>query len=218
MRFIITFLLAAFAHIALAQESDSVIIERDTVVLRADGSVATGPTPIETYAARYNPRKAMLYAAVFPGAGQFYNRKYWKMPLVYGGFYGIGWLMNVNQKYYIKYKGELFNLLNEPKVPVVNSEGFTALGNKVVGSEIVSPSGLRQEQLRNAVNRFRRDRDFMVFMTFLFYMMQMVDAHVDAHLKEFDVNPQLQVSLEPSMRNDPMTGRTSGFALTMRFK
>lgn len=214
MRFAIVLFLLATAHVVLAQqEADSVIIERDTIRAESEGTI-----PIETYAARYDPRKAMLYAAVFPGAGQVYNKKYWKLPLVYGGFFGFGYAINANQKFYLQYKDQLFNLLNEPASPKVNAEGYTALGNRVVGSDIVSPSGLRVDQLRNAVNRFRRDRDFSVLMTFIFYMMQMVDAHVDAHLKEFDVNPQLQVSLEPSLRNDALTGKTGGVALTLKFR
>lgn len=214
MRFVVIVMLLSFSHVVVAQtEGDTVIIERDTIRGEIEGI-----TPLETYAARYNPRKAMLYAAVFPGAGQVYNRKYWKLPLVYGGLIGIGYGINANQTFYIKYKNQLLNLLNEPTSPKVNSEGFTELGNKVVGSDIVSPSGLKADQLRKAVDRFRRDRDFTVLLGFIFYMMQMVDAHVDAHLKEFDVNPQLQVSLEPSLRNDPLAGRTGGVALTLKFK
>ena len=71
--------------------------------------------------------------------------------------------------------------------------GLTALGNRVVGGEVGLPVGtsgiLRVDVVRNAVNRYRRDRDFSVIMCFIFYMMQMVDAHVDAHLKEFDLIP-----------------------------
>jgi hypothetical protein len=214
MRFVVILMLLGCSHFVFAQsEVDTVIIERDTILAENQGV-----TPIETYAARYNPRKAMLYAAVFPGAGQVYNRKYWKLPLVYGGFVGLGYGISANQTFYTRYKGQLLNLLNEPASPRVNQEGFTELGNKVVGSEIVSPSGLKVDQLRRAVDRFRRDRDFSVVLTFIFYMMQMVDAHVDAHLKEFDVNPQLQVSLEPALRNDPLTGKTGGVALTLKFK
>lgn len=153
---------------------------------------------IESYAKRFDPRKALLYAAVFPGAGQAYNKKYWKMPLVYGGFATTIFLIGLYQGEYIKYKSELFSILNEP--------GTTK-----------SPSGYTEDQLRSLINRNRRERDFYTALTGLWYVLQMVDAHVDAHLKEFDLNPQLQVRLEPSLSNDPYTGRSTGVSLKFIF-
>lgn len=190
----------------------------DSVAIVKNGKVMT----IESYAARYDPRKAMLFAAVVPGLGQIYNKKYWKLPLVYGGFGGIGYAIWWNQDRYLFYRRGLFNLLNEPANPTVDPEtGLTPLGNKVVGGVAVMPVGetatLREEVVRNAVNRFRRDRDFAVIMCFIFYMMQMVDAHVDAHLKEFDLNPELKVSIEPVMKQNAFTGRSAGFGITVKF-
>jgi hypothetical protein len=190
----------------------------DSVVISKDGKVTT----IESYAARYNPRKAMLFAAVVPGLGQVYNKKYWKVPLVYAGFAGIGYGIKFNQDLYLIYRKGLFSLLNEPPNPVVDPEtGLTALGNKVIGGEAVMPRGegatLKRDVVRNAVNRYRRDRDFAVIACFIFYMMQMVDAHVDAHLKEFDLNPQLKVSIEPAMNQNAFTGRSAGVGLTLKF-
>jgi hypothetical protein len=191
--------------------------EMDSIVITKDGKVQT----IESYAARYNPRRAMLYSAAFPGLGQIYNRKYWKLPLVYGGFGGIGYAIWWNQKAYIFYRNGLFNLLNEPPNPVVDPEtGLTALGNRVVNGEVAMPVGnlsAREEIVRNQINNFRRDRDFSVIMCFIFYMLQMVDAHVDAHLKEFDLNPQLKVSLEPAINQNAYTGRSAGFGITIKF-
>lgn len=190
----------------------------DSVIISKNGKVMT----IESYAARYNPRKAMLFAAVVPGLGQIYNKKYWKLPIVYGGFAGIGYGIWWNQGRYLFYRRGLFNLLNEPPNPPVDPEtGLTALGNKVVGGEPVMPITdvitLREEIVRNQVNRFRRDRDYAVILCFIFYMMQMVDAHVDAHLKEFDLNPQLKVSIEPAINQNVFTGRSAGFGITLKF-
>jgi hypothetical protein len=190
----------------------------DSVIVSKNGKVMT----IESYAARYNPRKAMLFAAVVPGLGQIYNKKYWKLPLVYGGFAGIAYGISWNQDRYLTYRRGLFNLLNEPDNPVVDPEtGLTPLGNKVVAGVPVMPIGetitLKEDAVRNAVNRFRRDRDYLVIVCFIFYMMQMVDAHVDAHLKEFDLNPQLKVSLEPTINQNFYTGRSAGFGVTLKF-
>ena len=153
---------------------------------------------IESYAKRFDPRKALLYAAVFPGAGQAYNKKYWKLPLVYGGFAATIYVISFYQGEYNKYKSELFSILNEP-------------------GKTTSPSGYTEDQLRSAINTNRRQRDFFTALMGLWYVLQMVDAHVDAHLKEFDLNPQLQVRLEPSMSRDPYTGRSTGLSLKLRF-
>ncbi len=153
---------------------------------------------IESYAKRFDPRKALLYAAVFPGAGQAYNKKYWKLPIVYGGFGTTIFLISLYQGDYNRYKSELFSILNEP-------------------GKTKSPSGFTEEQLRSLVNRNRRERDFYTALTGFWYVLQMVDAHVDAHLKEFDLNPQLKVRLEPSMTNDQLMGRSTGVSLKLRF-
>jgi hypothetical protein len=152
---------------------------------------------IKSYAKRYNPRKALLYAAILPGLGQAYNKKYWKIPLVYGGFYALGLVLDFNQKWYTTYKKELFYILenNAPK----------------------SPMNLTQEQLRPAIDKHRRDRDFFIILMGGMYILQMIDAHVDAHLKEFDLNPQLQVRVRPTMENDMMFGRSTGVSLTIKF-
>lgn len=166
----------------------------DTVV-RDNRPVET----IESYAKRYDPRKALFYSAVVPGMGQAYNKKYWKMPLVYGGF---GFLIYVDAFYqseYLRYREDLFAIINDP-----NSGG-------------VSPDGLTEDQLRTLVNQARRERDFFIIITGFWYLLQMVDAHIDAHLKEFDVNPKLQVKIEPMMENSLQLGRSTGVALKLRF-
>jgi hypothetical protein len=176
---------------------DSLIVDRDTVVVGEPDTVA-----IRSYAKRYSPRKAILYGAVLPGLGQVYNKKYWKLPLVYGGFYFIGFYADKYNDLYIEYKGYLFHNLENGK-----------RGENDENTEI----GLTTGQLRTIVDKARRERDFMIILLGGMYLLQMVDAHVDAHLKEFDLNPQLQVSIEPSFQNDAWTGRTTGVAIVFKF-
>lgn len=152
---------------------------------------------LKSYATRYDPRKALMYAAILPGLGQVYNKKYWKLPLVYGGFIGFGYGINFYQKAYTKYKSELFYILE-------------------TGAS-KSASGYTEGQLRLGVDRARRERDFMIILMAGMYLLQMVDAHVDAHLKEFDLNPNLHVRLQPIMETDMLTGRSTGFSIKFRF-
>jgi hypothetical protein len=169
---------------------DSLVVEsRDTVLLKS-------------YATRYNPRRALLLAAVVPGLGQIYNKKYWKLPLVYGGMYATGYAINYYNDLYREYKFVL----------------YTALENNVGENEIDTDLGMQTtvSGYRNAVDKAQRERDFMIVIMGLVYALQIIDAHVDSHLKEFDLNPRLQVRLEPMMEQDALTGRQTGFSLVMR--
>lgn len=168
--------------------SDSVglIKEGDTVV-------------IESYAKRFSPRKALLYSAVFPGLGQAYNKKYWKIPIAYGGGFGIYLVLDYYQKQYKDYKSQLFEILEKQTLRSLNGEGYT------------------EEQLRPAINKARRQRDFWVIMMGAMYILQIIDAHVDAHLKEFDVNPNLQVRFQPFLEDNALVGSQKGVSLSIRF-
>jgi hypothetical protein len=152
---------------------------------------------IQSYAKRFNPTRASLFAAVLPGLGQVYNKKYWKLPLVYGGFAAIGYGLNFYQDLYKDYKRQLFYILENDADQ--------------------SPEGYTEDQLRPAIEQARHERDFMIILMAGMYILQIVDAHVDAHLKEFDVNPNLQVRMQPMMRSDFMIGRQAGFSVTLRF-
>jgi hypothetical protein len=171
-------------------ETDSLIAEsRDTVLLKS-------------YATRYSPRKALLYAAILPGLGQIYNKKYWKLPLVYGGLIATGYYINLFSDKYNTSKVQLFyNLDHDP-----NNENY------------VNPeSGYTTSYLRSAVDFYRRQRDFMIILMGATYLLQIIDAHVDAHLKEFDLNPNLKVSIEPTIEQNSLLGRQTGIALVFRF-
>jgi len=197
-RILVILVLSSIATLSCAQQTeevagDSILQNRDSIMISKSGKVIT----VASYAKRYQPRKALLYAAVLPGAGQVYNNKYWKLPFVYAGFGLITYGVIYYNDAYNKYKNELFTLL-ETQAPK-------------------SASQLTEEQLRTIVDEARRQRDMFIILDAFMYIMQLVDAHVDAHLKEFDLNPQLKVSLQPSVQQNGLTGRTSGFSLTFKF-
>ncbi|MFZ1807957.1 MAG: DUF5683 domain-containing protein [Cyclobacteriaceae bacterium] len=190
--FIILLILISFLGFGQSAQDTIISIPADTLRLERGKKVIT----LETYAARFNPRKALLYSAIFPGSGQIYNKKYWKVPLVYGGFAAGVFFISFNQDRYLTFKGQLFNLLDDGTV---------------------SPEGFNETQLRKIVDDSKRERDFFTILTGFWYILQLVDAHVDAHLKEFDLNPQLQVKLEPMIDNNPLNGQSAGLALKFKF-
>jgi hypothetical protein len=141
-------------------------------------------------------------AAVVPGLGQIYNKKYWKLPLVYGGFFAIGYGFNNYNNFYQEYKKELFyNLEN----------GFDQDNESRPGSNITTGT------YRTAVDFYRNKRDLMAMLMVGMYLLQIIDAHVDAHLKEFDLNPNLQVSIQPSFNQSELLGRQAGASLVFKF-
>ena len=158
---------------------------------------------IDTYSQRFNPRKAMLYAAVLPGLGQVYNKKYWKVPLVYGGFWALIAVVDNYSKQGVRARNDLFDLLG----------GKTSMTNRTLSPALE----LTEAQLRTLIDQAQRQRDYFLIFTGFLYLLQMVDAHVDAHLKEFDLNPKLKVRIEPHMENSYYTGTSTGIAIKLRF-
>lgn len=197
-KYVLTWLVISVAVRILAQDvapenpSDSLLTEshaQDTIL-------------IKSYAARYDPRKALMYAAIVPGLGQIYNKKYWKLPLVYGGFFALGYAINFYQEGYIKYKEKLFFNLDN---------GYTQDNESYPGDYYTTGN------YRKVVDQYKRQRDFMIICMAGMYLLQMVDAHVDAHLKEFDLNPNLQLSVYPTVEQNSLIGRQSGVSLVLKF-
>lgn len=191
------FLVLLMVGAAVKAQDDVTEIREDSLIIQSKDTVL-----LKTYSARYDPRKALLYAAIVPGLGQIYNKKYWKLPLVYGGFISIGYGINFYQEGYIKYKKELF----------YNIENGYDEDTDIRPSDVYSTGNYRK-----IVDQYKRERDFMIILMGGMYLLQMVDAHVDAHLKEFDLNPNLQVSIEPMMEQNSLIGRQSGVSLIIKF-
>jgi hypothetical protein len=199
MKNVVLVCFAAFLAVSVKGQDPKVQITRDTIILNEPDSVLS-----KTYASRYNPRKALLYAAVIPGLGQVYNKKYWKLPLVYGGFYGVANRIEFYNRRYAMLKGHLYYNLE-------HNLGHDSGKNPEIG--------LTTSQLRRLVDNDRRDRDLWVILMGAMYVLQMIDAHVDSHLKEFDLNPDLKtkVSIEPTISQDAVLGRQTGVSLIFRF-
>lgn len=191
MKFRVLFVMVILTSPLWAQEDSIRMVQPDKTTDLSDTVL------IQSYARRFNPARASLFAAVLPGLGQVYNKKYWKLPLVYGGFAAIGYGLNFYQDLYKDYKRQLFYILENDAAESL--EGYT------------------EDQLRPAIEQARHERDFMIILMAGMYILQIIDAHVDAHLKEFDVNPNLQVRMRPMLRSDFLAGRQAGFSVTLRF-
>jgi hypothetical protein len=200
LKVIIPFLLLCSISVFGQNGSDSTVIDtlsyRDVPIYTESGK-EVNIEEIETYADKFIPRKASLYAAILPGSGQIYNKKYWKLPIVYGGFIALGVAADFYNKRYTLYRSELFNLLQDKNYRTIN--------------------GVSEDQLRSAVNSSRRDRDYYMILTGLFYLIQILDAHIDAHLKEFDLNPELKVVIDPMFEQPDFAKYNAGISIKFKF-
>jgi len=140
----------------------------------------------------HSPRRATIYSAVLPGLGQIYNRKYWKVPLIYGGFVTFGYFINFNNDQYITYKQAYSDIIDND--PTTNS--FKDLK---VNPIFFEPDKISQltERLRIAKDGSRRNRDLVVISTAVFYALNIIDASVDAHFFNFDISDDLTINWVP---------------------
>lgn len=140
-----------------------------------------------------DPTRAVWYSALFPGLGQIYNRKYWKLPIVYGGFAATFYAYNWNSQFLKDYSQAYLDIMdNDP-----NTKSY---------EDIVPPSMLNsynQDQLKNILKRqkdmFRRNRDLSIISMLGVYLLSVLDAYVDAQLFDFDINPDISMRVEPTI-------------------
>ena len=146
-----------------------------------------------------SPSKAAFYSAIFPGMGQVYNKKYWKTPIVWGAMgTSIYYYLNNNKefkRYRTAYKLRKNNLIDE----------FT-----VDGVEIIS-----EETLERAQDQLRENRDMSLLTTVILYVLQIVEASVNAHLLQFNTDDNL--SFKPTFINDPIYVEASKVGLTIKY-
>jgi len=143
-------------------------------------------------AVEHSPRKATIYSAVMPGLGQIYNRKYWKIPLVYGGFATLGYFINFNNDVYTTYKRAYSD--------IIDNDRFTnSFLNLKVNPYLLLPENSAEftTALRMQKDYWRRNRDLVVIGTVVFYALNIIDASVDAHFFGFDISDDLTINWIP---------------------
>ncbi|MCD4745428.1 MAG: hypothetical protein K8R58_03930 [Bacteroidales bacterium] len=152
----------------------------------------------------HSPHKATIYSLVLPGLGQAYNKKYWKIPVIYAGFGTLIYFITKNNKEYKLYR-DAYNhkLISGDTLPPVNDY----------------ESKYDTDALQGAKDYYRRNLDLTYILTGLWYLINVFDATVDAHLFDWDVSNDLSLKLEPLI--NPITYNfkpTTGIKLTLNFK
>lgn len=144
-----------------------------------------------------DPTKAVWMSALFPGLGQVYNRRYWKLPIIVGGYLGLAYATNWNSNMLRDYTRAYADLLdNDP-----NTRSYMDMFSPNVKEENLD-RGWLQEVLRSRKNYFRRNRDLCIICMVGVYLLAMVDAYVDASLSHFDISPDLSMDVAPALIQD----------------
>lgn len=208
---------------SIAAIADSIAAENKKKLLQmtANPSIKEQPVPTDSLQKAVNPKiwvpnpvKATWLALVIPGGGQIYNRKYWKLPIFYGGFAGCAYALTWNGKMYKDYSQAYKDAVNKR----FDSSSITDLLppgyiGKVTKEQLT-------ETLRKRKDTFRRYRDLSIFAFIGVYLLSVVDAYVDAELSNFDISPDLSMRVEPAVLNSQMTGSSNksvGVQCSFRF-
>ena len=142
-----------------------------------------------------NPQRALWLALVLPGAGQIYNRKFWKLPIIYGGFIGCIYALTWNNMMYKDYSQAYLDIMdNDPGTASYNK--FLHLGRKIETKEEIERY---TEIFRTRKDKYRRWRDMSLFVMLGVYALSVVDAYVDAELSVFDISKDLSLKVEPAV-------------------
>ena len=176
------------------------IVEKQKQSIEEEILKSNAPAKIKSPVTKLNPTKAGLYSAVLPGLGQVYNKKYWKVPIVWGAVgTGVG-IAVWNQNQYTKYREYYIAKLNGTPNEFVDSRPY-----------------LDKIALGNAQDRMKRQRDYAIAITGLIYILNIVDAVVDAHLYEGRKDPDL--TFKPAIIYDDFIGNSpkTGLSLSYRF-
>lgn len=152
-----------------------------------------------TEKSKLNPTKAAVFSAVLPGLGQIYNKQAWKLPFIYGGLFTIGYFVNYNHEYFLSLRSAL----------IAETDGLNSTSN---------PFQLSADALNTRVEQFRRDRDYLIIVGVITYLLNIVDAHISAHLEEFAINDELSIGFKPTFNQPPNGIANAGFSIVLNIK
>ena len=201
-------------------------LAKDTVIPKVEAvepSIVVNTPPEEVKPAKDratwmpSPKKAMWLALVIPGGGQIYNRKYWKLPIVYGGIIGCLYAMNWNNNMYKDYSQAYLDLTDkDPGTQSYNM--FLHLGTQIDDKN----KDRFKDIFKKRKDKFRRWRDLSFFVLLGVYALSVIDAYVDAELSNFDISKDLSLKVEPTILNNrsssnPLDSSSLGLQCSLNF-
>ena len=140
-----------------------------------------------------DPNKATWSAIVFPGGGQIYNHKYWKLPIVYGGFLGCAYALNWNNQMYSDYSQAYLDIMDDDPGTASYEDFLPPRYNVEANKDYL------KRVFKNRKDNYRRQRDMSIFCFIGVYLLSVIDAYVDAELSNFDISEDLTVQVRPNI-------------------
>lgn len=187
-----------------AQPSEVVLLTDTTQIIVEDDSLEQ--TKIHL------PRKATIYSAVLPGLGQIYNHQTWKTPFVYGGFVALGLTIKWNHERYVGYKRSYIEL-NDKNPETRYYEKYIDLNNTTINENSVSSD--LNKRLMGGIDLYGRQRNVFIIATAAFYLLNILDANVNAHFIDFDISEDLSINLI-QMESNPISPKPA-FGATLSY-
>lgn len=167
-----------------------------------------------------DPTRAVWLGALVPGMGQIYNRSYWKLPIVYGGFMGCAYAITWNTTRYTGYKNayrDLYYDMRDGTVTEDPSKSYIAILPEGYTIERMGGVDTYSTRLNDWQNSSRRYRDISILATVIVYALTLVDAYVDAQLFDFDISTDLSLNVSPQLYYDLQNQRTAEVKVAISF-
>ena len=164
--------------------------------------------------------KAVWLGVICPGAGQIYNKSYWKLPIVYGAFMGCGYAINWTQNRYSNFKMAYLDLYNDIQAGTVSedpSKSYIAVIPDGYDLQRVGGANTWMKTLDNRQQVFRRYRDYSILAIVVVYALSLIDAYVDAQLFDYDISPDLSLNIEPQIYYDYQRQQSAELKLAIQF-
>ena len=183
------------ANSLFAQKSDTLtVLEEDGLIIKKTVLEKESYNPLA-------PAKAAFYSAVLPGLGQAYNKKYWKIPIIYAGI-GVGiYFYSTNNKDYNRFRDAY-----KRRLAGFTDDEFWGDGDTPI---------ISLDRLVDAQKSSQKDKDLSVVVAVAFYLLNIIDANVDAHLRQFNVSDDL--SLKPNFEINPFDSKAN-YTLTLKYQ
>ena len=161
---------------------------------------------------KIDPNRALWLSMLCPGLGQVYNRRYWKLPIVVGGFVGMGYAISWNNKMLKDYTKAYSDIMdNDP-----NTKSYMDFYPPTVSESDIDPEYLKKT-LKSKKDFFRRNRDLCIIGIAGVYLICLVDAYVDAAMSKFDISDDLSMKVKPTLIEPSSTGKLPSVGVACAF-
>ncbi len=197
-------LLLFFGFLCIAEGS-----AQDTIMFTGDTASQLNTSQNDLEKVNHSPQKATLYSAILPGLGQAYNKKYWKIPIIYGGL--------AVSIYYVRGYHNLFKDYKRGYADFMDDDSTTNYFQQLNNIRLNARNEDIEYALEYYKNEYKRSRDWAIIWTAGIYLLNIIDALVDAHFYDYDISDNLSLQVKPALYSSSIYHNTMGFQCKLFF-